>query len=89
MKQNPPFETIFAVMAVVWAALGFFQFRYPEFFARINERFRIKWVHQRFGITQLSGSTHTSFTRGVGICYMVLAALVLTILLIRKAFGLA
>ncbi|MGF7182341.1 hypothetical protein [Tunturiibacter psychrotolerans] len=79
MMQSPHLEAIFTAVGVIWVGgWGFLMFRRPEFFARINVRFGMKW---------LSGPKYISLTKKIGIAEMVLAILCGMGFLIRAAFG--
>jgi hypothetical protein len=70
---------IFTILAVVWVGgWGFLMFRYPEFFAKINDR---------FGFKIGTSAKFIVFTRRMGIVEMILAALSAISTLIMHVLG--
>jgi len=81
MMHGPHFRAIFTAAAAIWVGgWGFIIFHYPEFFARINDRFGMQW---------LSGSKYLSPTRKMGTICMVITALSVFVFLVEAALGLA
>lgn len=72
----PHFRMLFEVFACFWVGgWGFFAYRYPEFFARMNAR---------FGAKRLSGPRFITFTRRAGIFYMVMAIVSVVAVLVAR-----
>jgi hypothetical protein len=71
-------RNIFVIFAVAWVGgWGFLMFRYPEFFAKINARFRLK----------IGMSPSIGFIRRMGIVEMILAGLSVISTLFMHFFG--
>lgn len=75
----PHFQALFSLFCVIWVGGGgFLVFRYPEFFAKINARFGMKWA---------SSPRFIALTKIMGIVEMSLAGLSAVLFLVGLAFG--
>jgi len=89
MMRSPHFLAIFTAIAAAWVCgWGSVMFRYPQLFASINRRFLSNRILMKYSRMQwMSGPQFISFSRYVGISYMVLASLSVVVYLIGAAFG--
>ena len=73
---TPRFRMMFEIFACLWVGgWGFLAYRYPEFFARVNARYGVKW---------LAGPRFISFTRKAGIVYMAMAVVSAVLMLVIR-----